>query len=342
MRDLGVGDRLDQYEIVDVLARSGMATVFKAVDQDSGRAVALKVPHAQYECDVAFHERFLREEEIGRRLEHPNVVRALAPREQTRMYLALEYVEGSSLRALLRASGPIAPERALSIARQLCGALAYLHRNGVVHRDVKPENVVLVPPEGAVKLLDFGIALLDSARRITWAGLSGTIGTPDYMAPEQVRGRRGDARTDVYAAGTILYEMLTGHLPFEADNVPALLRAKTHRDATSPRRHVRGIQPGLEAIVRKALARSPRERYATADEMLAELEDPGAAAARAAQERSDAVLRGPRALRARASRAMAAFAAGLSSLFRGSRPVAVVPSRSRTVDPTPPSKANEP
>ena len=281
MRDLAVGDRVDQYEITDLLTRSGMASIFKATDRDSGATVVLKVPHLQYESDVVFYERFQREEEIGRRLDHPGIVRVLAPCEKSRMYLAMEYVEGQSLRALLRAKGPLPTEEALDIARQLCGALSYLHHEGVVHRDVKPENVLLVPPSGAVKLLDFGIALLESARRLTWAGLSGTLGTPDYMAPEQIRGRRGDARTDVYAAGTILYEMLTGHLPFDADNAAAILRAKTHRAPTPPGDYVRGLHPSLQAIVLKALARDPRDRHRTADELLADLREPFAVSRRA-------------------------------------------------------------
>jgi serine/threonine-protein kinase len=280
MRDLVVGDSVDQYEVIDLLGRSGMASIFKAIDSESGRTVVLKVPHVQYESDVVFYERFQREEEIGQRLDHSNIVRVLTPREKSRMYLAMEYVEGQSLRAVLHSNGPLATERALDVARQLCAALSYLHQNGVVHRDVKPENVLLLPPDGAVKLLDFGIALLHSARRVTWAGLSGTLGTPDYMAPERIRGRRGDARTDVYAIGTILYEMLTGHLPYEAPNAVALLRAKTHRDPTPPREHVRVIHPSLEAIVVKALARDPRDRYATAEEMLADLRDPFAVASR--------------------------------------------------------------
>ena len=279
MRDLAVGDSIDQYQVADLLGRSGMASLFKAVDRDSGEVVVLKVPHLQYESDVAFHERFRREEEIGLRLDHPNVVRVLRPREKTRMYLAMEYVEGESLRALLRSSGPLPVERALAIARQLCAALSHLHQRGVVHRDLKPENV-LVTPSGGVKLLDFGIALLDSARRLTWASLSGTLGTPDYMAPEQIRGRRGDSRTDVYGLGTVLYELLTGRLPYEAPNAAALLHAKTRRGPASLRQHRRDLSPAVEAVVLRAIARDPRDRYPGADEMGADLENPSSARAR--------------------------------------------------------------
>ncbi len=238
MREILVGDRLDQYEITDLLARSGMAAVYRARDVETGEGVALKVPHLQFESDVVFHERFRREEELGQKLDHPSIIKFLRPRDKSRMYIAMELVEGTSLRALLQAERTLSAERALDIARKLGEALVYLHGRRVVHRDLKPENV-LVLPDGRVKLLDFGIALDESARRLTWFGLSSTVGTPDYMAPEQVGGRRGDARTDVYALGTMLYEMLTGHLPYTAASAGGIVRAKTHeppsgRAATSP------------------------------------------------------------------------------------------------------------
>jgi serine/threonine-protein kinase len=239
--------------------------------------VVLKVPHEHLESDVVFYERFRREEEIGRRLDHPGIVRSVFLPEKSRLYLAMEYVPGGSLRALLSSARRLPLERALDIARQLCLALHYLHDLGVVHRDLKPENVLLVPPEGSVKLLDFGIALLGSARRLTWAGLSGVLGTPDYMAPEQIHGRRGDARTDVYALGTVLYEMVTGHLPYEAPETMALLHAKTHRDPIPASAHLGGIDPGLDALLARALARDRDARYANASEMLVDLEDPSGA-----------------------------------------------------------------
>jgi len=281
MRDLFPGDRLDQYEIKDLLARGGMASLFTAVDTDSGRTVVLKIPHLQYESDVVFYERFKREEEIGQRCDHPNVVKVLTPREKSGMYLAMEYVEGHSLRDELRRGVPLSVERALEIARQLCAALSYLHRNGVVHRDVKPENVLLASRDGSVKLLDFGIAFLEAARRLTWTGLSGTVGTPDYMAPEQTRGRRGSARSDVYAIGTILYEMLTGRLPYDAPDAGAMLRIKARSNPTPPREWVREIPSPLEAVVLKAIACDPRVRYADADELLGDLREPYGEASRA-------------------------------------------------------------
>ncbi|HEY3360055.1 MAG TPA: serine/threonine-protein kinase [Polyangia bacterium] len=275
MSEPGPGDSLDQYQLTELLARSGMASIFKAIDTVTGEPVALKIPHLQFESDVVFFQRFRREEEIGQRLDHPNIVKVLTPRAKTRMYVAMELVAGRSLRAVLSQAAPLPTDQALVIARQVCEALVYLHAQGVVHRDLKPENI-LVPKDGGIKILDFGIALDESARRMTWAGLSTTIGTPDYMAPEQIAGRRGDARTDVYAVGTLLYEMLTGQLPFDAANPHALMRAKREDEPRPPSYHVPGIEPGLEAIILKAIERDPRDRYATAAELQEDLRDPAA------------------------------------------------------------------
>jgi serine/threonine-protein kinase len=274
MRDPVVGDLLDQYQLLDLLARSGMASIFKALDTFSGVAVALKVPHIQFESDIVFSQRFEREEQIGQKLDHPNVVRILKARQKSKMYLVMEYVEGKSLRAIMGRT-PVPREKALDVARQVCEALAYLETMGVVHRDLKPENVLLTA-EGQVKLIDFGIAMAESERRLTWAGFSSALGTPDYMAPEQIRGRRGDARTDVYALGMLLYEMLTANVPFESGNQRALLKLKTNEEPRPPSYHLPGFDPSLEAIILKAIARDPRDRYPNAAAMLVDLKNPSA------------------------------------------------------------------
>src|SRR5580704_12585302 len=280
MREPVVGEKLDQYELGELLARSGMASIFRAVDGTGGAQVALKIPHPQLESDVVFFERFKREEEMGQKLDHPNVVKVLRPREKSRMYIAMEYVDGRSLRSIIQSDAPLPIARALDIARQVTEALVYLHEKGVVHRDIKPENILLTA-DGKVKILDFGIALDESKRRLTWTGLSATLGTPDYMAPEQIGGRRGDARTDVYALGTMLYEMLTKNLPFSSANASALLRAKANEDPRPPSYYEPQIDPALEAIVLRAIQLHPRDRYQSAEALLADLRDPQAALTRA-------------------------------------------------------------
>jgi serine/threonine protein kinase len=289
MHELVAGDRVDQYELTELLARSGMASIFKAVDRSSGKAVALKVPHLQYEADIAFYQRFEREEKIGLKLDHPNIVRVLAPEKKSRMYLVMEFADGRSLRALVGDHRRLPTEEALGIARQICGALVYLHAQGIVHRDLKPDNV-LITPEGQVRLIDFGIAMDEAARRLTWFGLSAPIGTPDYMAPEQVRGKRGDVRTDIYALGTILYQMVTGDLPYPGGNMHALMRQKLNEDPRPPRDAFPGIDPKIEEIILRAIERSPRERYTTAKEMLDDLEDPSRVVPRDRSERRDVPL----------------------------------------------------
>jgi eukaryotic-like serine/threonine-protein kinase len=273
MPEVSVGETLDQFKLTEVIARSGMASIFKATDLISGQTVAIKIPYMQFESDVIFYGRFQREEEVLRRLDHPNIIKVVTPRKKSRMYIAMEFIDGVSLREIIRTEQPMKPERALELMRQICEALVYMHGQGVVHRDLKPENI-LVTAAGVVKIMDFGIALDEEARRLTWSGLSSTIGTPDYMAPEQVSGRRGDARTDIYSMGVMLYEMLTASLPYAASNVYNMMRAKTHEDPQPLTRHRPDLDPKLEEIVLHAIERQSKNRYASAAQMLEDLRDP--------------------------------------------------------------------
>jgi serine/threonine-protein kinase len=293
MAELIVGDRLDAYELKELLGHSGMASIFKAVDTETGADVALKVPHLHLESDVVFFERFRREESIGLRLDHPGIVKVIKPKKRSRMYLVMEFVDGKSLRAIMAAEKKLPIAHALDIGKQVAEILVYLHAHGIVHRDLKPENLLLIA-DGRVKLLDFGIALDEEARRLTWVGLSATIGTPDYMAPEQVSGRRGDVRTDIYALGTMLYEMITGELPFYGASAQAIMRAKTDEDPRPPNDVVKDLDPQLNEIIVHAIERLPRDRYARTVDMLHDLQDPSRVVVR---DRSEILARRGRGLR---------------------------------------------
>jgi serine/threonine-protein kinase len=271
--DLEPGDVIDGFQIERVLARCGMGSVFKARACATGATVVLKVPHLRFECDVVFYSRFQREEQIGLRLRHPGIAQVLPAAEKSRPYLVIEYVEGRSLCHVLASEGRMPKERAAVLVRQICEAVVYMHGQGVVHRDLKPENVVL-DASGAPRIVDFGIALDYRDRRLTWGRLSNRLGTPEYMAPEQIRGRRGDARVDIYALGAILYELLSGTTPFAAGSVGVLLKAKLRDDPRPLSDAAPDVDPALAAIVMRALARDPSARFSSAADMLAALTDP--------------------------------------------------------------------
>lgn len=271
--ELKPGDRLDHYRMEAVVAQSRMSTLFRATDLDSGRTVALKVPLPQMESDPVLLERFKREQEIGQELDHPGVVKTFNDERRSRLYMVLEWVEGRLLRSVLNADGRLPVDRAVRLAVAICDALDYMHKHGVVHRDMKPENIMVMEGD-RIKLIDFGIAMKEEARRLTFASLSPTLGTPDYIAPEQVKGQRGDQRSDIYALGVILYEMLAGQPPFSGPNPFAVMNERVMRDAPPVRALNPGVSPQLQEILNRALERDPRHRYATAMEMAWELEHP--------------------------------------------------------------------
>ncbi len=254
------GEKLDHYRIEDIVAHTGMSTLFRATDELTGESVALKVPEPQLEADVIYFGRFQRELEIGRSLSHPGVIRVLADNHHSRLYMVMEWVDGRPLRKILHEQGKLPQDRAVRIAAGILQALEYIHSQGVVHRDLKPENI-MVCADDSIKLIDFGIAAQSGARRLTFGKLSAIIGTPTYISPEQAKGKRGEARSDVYAAGVILYEMLTGREPFTGDNPLAVMNDRLFNDPIPPREANPEISIELQEVIYRALERDPRNRY---------------------------------------------------------------------------------
>ncbi len=266
------GDIVDAFEVTGSLGRGAFSEAYRARNRQTGELVVLKFPDTALLGDLATYERFRRETEIGERLEHPNIQRVLGSGEgPSGPYLVLEYVEGVSFRTYLQQRGRLDLDEALAIARQLAGALAHAHAKGVFHRDLKPENLIYAA-DGTVHIIDFGIALLQGARRVTWRFLSSAMGTPDYMSPEQIEGRRGDGRSDLYALGVILYEMLTGRVPFPGDNALSVMSQHVTAPVPPPRRFVPAIPPTVEAIVLRLLRKNPDDRYQSAAEVGRDLE----------------------------------------------------------------------
>lgn len=265
------GELLDHYHLDDAVARSGMATIFRATDQRNGQQVAIKVPHPEVESDPALFDRFRREEEIGRRLDHPGVMKVFPKEDSNQVYMVMEWVDGKLLRQLLQQERKLPLEQTVSILLQICDVLEYVHKHDVVHRDLKPENV-MIDDQGRIKLIDFGIAASAGARRLTFANFSKTMGTPDYISPEQVKGKRGDVRSDIYALGVMLYEMSTGALPFSGPNPFAVMNSRLLNSPVPPRELNPEISPQLQEIIYRALEREPKNRYARVRELAWDLQ----------------------------------------------------------------------
>jgi serine/threonine-protein kinase len=271
MTTFETGDTVDHYRIEAAIAHSGMSVLYKATDLNADRPVAIKVPLAEMEADPVLIERFKREQEIGQLLDHPGVVKTYNSEQRSRPYMVIEWVEGRLLRTVLNDEKKLPTERAIKIALGMCDALDYMHKRGIVHRDLKPENV-MVDENDQIKLIDFGIAMKEDARRLTFVNVSSMLGTPDYISPEQVKGGRGDQRSDIYALGIMLYEMLTGRVPFVGQNPLAVMNERLMMEPPSPRELNPEISPELEEILYRALERDPRHRYPTAHEMAWDLE----------------------------------------------------------------------
>ena len=272
MTALSVGNQLDHYRIDELVARSGMASIFRAIDLNNGKQVAIKVPHPEMECDAGLFDRFKREIEIGVKLDHPGVMKVFDGEKRSRVYMVMEWVDGKLLRKMLGPYHKLPVDQVVSLTVQILPALDYIHANGVVHRDLKPENI-MVGPAGRVKLIDFGIAGNEGSRRLTFAKLSNVMGTPDYISPEQVKGKRGDGRSDIYAVGVMLYEMLTGKMPFEGVNPMAIMNSRLLNNPIPPREADPSVTPQMQEIIYRALERDPAKRYPVAREFIHDLEN---------------------------------------------------------------------
>jgi beta-lactam-binding protein with PASTA domain/predicted Ser/Thr protein kinase len=284
-----------RYRIMRRLGAGGMANVYLAEDQELGRRVAIKILNDRHAGDEQFIERFRREAKNAAGLSHPNIVSIYDRGEATEgtYYIAMEYLDGRSLKELLVARGPAPIPIAIDYARQILSALRFAHRNGVIHRDIKPHNI-LVDSDGRVKVTDFGIARAEQAgaQQMTEAG--SIIGTAQYLSPEQARGRQVDQTSDLYSLGIVLYELLTGTVPFTGDT-PVEIAMKHLSAVPEPPSATRsGVPPGLDQIVLRALAKDPRDRYHSAEEMDADLERVarGLAPSPETEEAATTVLRG--------------------------------------------------
>jgi eukaryotic-like serine/threonine-protein kinase len=261
----------ERYEIGGVLGRGGMAEVHRGRDLRLGREVAVKVLRSDLARDPSFQVRFRREAQASASLNHPAIVAVYDTGEDRTAngatpYIVMEYVEGETLRDVLRREGRLDPERAMSLAADVCGALDFSHRNGIVHRDVKPGNVMLTP-QGQVKVMDFGIARAVSDSAATMTSTAAVIGTAQYLSPEQARGEAVDARSDVYSVGCMLYELVTGAPPFTGDSPVSVAYQHVREDPRLPSSINPVIPPELDAILMKAMSKNPANRYQSAAEM---------------------------------------------------------------------------
>ncbi len=270
-----IGQTLDErFRITDLIGKGGRATVYEAIDFTTGEVVALKVPHLRFEGDPGFSCRFQREEEIGRLLRHPSILRVLPVPDRSRPYIVMERPEGQLLSDYLAARGALPPQDAVAIAVLIADALIYMHGLKVIYRGLEPKNVMLCA-DGTLRLIDLGRAKGGTFQPITMLGLPAILRSADYASPEQVRGRGGDERSDIYGLGAVLYKMVTGRDPYSGPDPRLRLQARLVGDPEAPRKINPAVSPELEEVILHALERSPKDRYASVAEMKRDLVLPG-------------------------------------------------------------------
>jgi beta-lactam-binding protein with PASTA domain len=265
-----------RYQVGELLGYGGMAEVHRGRDLRLGRDVAIKMLRTDLARDATFQMRFRREAQNAASLNHPAIVAVYdtgeerAPTGEALPYIIMEFVNGRTLKEILVAEGRLMPRRALEITADICAALEFSHRHGIIHRDIKPGNVMLTQ-NGQVKVMDFGIARALASGATTMTQTSAVIGTAQYLSPEQARGEAVDARSDVYATGCVLYELLTGHPPFVGDNPVSVAYQHVREDPRPPSDSNREVPADIDAVVLKALAKNPLNRYQSAAEMRGDL-----------------------------------------------------------------------
>jgi serine/threonine-protein kinase len=261
----------DRYEVEELVGTGGMSSVYRAHDKLLDRKVALKVMHLQFGEDPEYVERFRREARSVASLSHPNVVTVIDRGEhEGRQFIVFEYIEGENLKQLIQRRGPAPVVTSLELARQIAQALSFAHQQGLVHRDVKPQNVLL-NGNGTAKVTDFGIARsLDVQHGVTQTGT--VLGTSDYIAPEQAQGQTVDEQTDVYSLGVVMYELLTGEVPFPGESFVAVAMRHINEPPPPLRDKRPDVPPRVEAMVQRAMAKSPRDRFASMAELCAEID----------------------------------------------------------------------
>jgi serine/threonine-protein kinase len=265
----------NRYELGDTLGYGGMSEVHHGTDIRLGREVAVKILRADLARDPQFQERFRREAQNAAALNHPAIVAVYDTGEtQTEYgplpYIVMEYVKGRTLRDIVKTEGPLSEKRAMEVMADVCAALDFSHRHGIVHRDVKPANV-MITNQGAVKVMDFGIARAMHDGQASMTQTAAVIGTAQYLSPEQARGEGVDGRSDVYAAGCVLYELITGQPPFTGDSPVAVAYQHVREDPKAPSTSNPAVTPAVDAIVLKALAKGPANRYQSSAEMRSDM-----------------------------------------------------------------------
>ncbi|NLM39138.1 MAG: serine/threonine protein kinase, partial [Firmicutes bacterium] len=266
-----IGEKLvNRYEILDKVGDGGMALVYRARDTLLNRVVAIKVLRDQFASDAEFIERFRREAQAAASLSHPNVVNIydVGQTEQSH-YIVMEYVQGQNLSAIIKEKGALSEHFVVSVAMQIAKALSHAHQHGIIHRDIKPHNI-LITQDGQVKVTDFGIAQAMSAANLTQTGV--VLGSVHYFSPEQARGVNVQTSSDLYSLGVVMYEMLTGRQPFRGDTPIAIALKQIQENPTPLRQYVPELHRGLEQLVMRLMAKEPDQRPRSADEVVSILQ----------------------------------------------------------------------